>query len=330
MGFNGVLKGAVREGYKPGKYEIEVCVKDSRLFLTCEKTILPVVERAIQFVVPGRLPSATIGEQYEYEFCDPPTGGIFDCGFAPIEPGKIGNPSGGTPPYTFSASGLPVGLSIDRNGLLTGTVAEANTPGDYEIEICVTDSEGSRTCAKTTLPLLEAQPTPTTVPPSGCTSPYDGTWSGTLTGVLYKEHVTPRQRVDLSFDLTLKLSCVATWETPGYVLDRGDYFLEIVEARSSYSPLGCKGGCRTESTSLPGYGYPSTVILGPPGSTGIMFIGFQNGVVITLQYEISGDGRQIRSESGNILSWNFGHESRCPELSGSCTPVTGSFVLAKQ
>jgi len=46
--------------------------------------------------------------------------------------------SGGTPPYTWSASGLPAGLSIDTNtGQITGTTAASGT---FPVTITVTDS----------------------------------------------------------------------------------------------------------------------------------------------------------------------------------------------
>ena len=49
--------------------------------------------------------------------------------------------SGGTPPYTFSASGLPAGLSIDTaTGLISGTTT---TTGSSSVTAGVTDSAGS-------------------------------------------------------------------------------------------------------------------------------------------------------------------------------------------
>lgn len=47
---------------------------------------------------------------------------------------------GGVPPYTWSASGLPVGLSLSPAGVLSGT---PTTLGDYMVKISVTDAVGS-------------------------------------------------------------------------------------------------------------------------------------------------------------------------------------------
>ncbi|MFX3632821.1 MAG: choice-of-anchor I family protein [Candidatus Pristimantibacillus sp.] len=47
--------------------------------------------------------------------------------------------SGGTPPYTYSAVGLPAGLTIDSAGAITGTPTEANVAA-ASVTITVTDS----------------------------------------------------------------------------------------------------------------------------------------------------------------------------------------------
>lgn len=48
--------------------------------------------------------------------------------------------SGGTSPYTWTASGLPTGLSISSSGLISGT---ASTAGSYSVTATVTDSTGA-------------------------------------------------------------------------------------------------------------------------------------------------------------------------------------------
>jgi uncharacterized protein (TIGR03437 family) len=48
--------------------------------------------------------------------------------------------AGGVPPYTFSATGLPAGLSLSSSGTLTGIVA---VPGSYAFTVKVADSGGS-------------------------------------------------------------------------------------------------------------------------------------------------------------------------------------------
>lgn len=65
---------------------------------------------------PGTLAMAMIGLGYSVQF--------------------VG--SGGTPPYIFSATGLPAGLSMSTDGLLSGTpTGPANT---YPITVTMQDS----------------------------------------------------------------------------------------------------------------------------------------------------------------------------------------------
>src|SRR5260370_41176355 len=47
---------------------------------------------------------------------------------------------GGTPPYSFSASGLPTGLTIARDGLISGTPTKAGT---YAASVNVVDRQGN-------------------------------------------------------------------------------------------------------------------------------------------------------------------------------------------
>jgi subtilisin family serine protease len=61
-----------------------------------------------------------------------------------LQNGTVGTPaslqlaaSGGTPPYSWSATGLPPGLSISGSGLISGT---PTTAGSYTVTVTVTDS----------------------------------------------------------------------------------------------------------------------------------------------------------------------------------------------
>ena len=55
--------------------------------------------------------------------------------------------TGGSGSYTFSATGLPTGLSISNSGVITGTPA-ASSAGPYSVVVTVTDSTGA-TATKT-------------------------------------------------------------------------------------------------------------------------------------------------------------------------------------
>jgi Putative Ig domain len=59
--------------------------------------------------------------------------------------------SGGTPPYSISAPGLPPGLSVDNEGNVSGTPAESDT-GTYQVVVSVTDSAG-QTAGPQTVPI---------------------------------------------------------------------------------------------------------------------------------------------------------------------------------
>ena len=62
--------------------------------------------------------------------------------YAPVTFGAVG----GSPGYTWSATGLPTGLSISAGGLLSGTPA-AGTQGDYSVVVRVTDTSQSSSTA---------------------------------------------------------------------------------------------------------------------------------------------------------------------------------------
>ncbi len=162
-----------------------------------------------------------------------------------------------------------------------------------------------------------------TVPDKGrCSSPYDGTWSGTLVGVTMREDFSPVFREGIAFDLTLKLSCIS--------IDGSTTSLDVTEMRASYWPLGCTAGCRPTNASPPQMPR-AAAFLGPPGSADdALYLAFPNGASIVMKAEISGDGKQLQGRSGEPLAWYFGHASRCPELMGQCNPITGSFTLAKK
>jgi hypothetical protein len=72
--------------------------------------------------------------------------------------GQVGSPytgqvgaTGGAPPYTFSASGLPAGVSLSTAGAASGT---PTTPGTSSVVVTVTDSAGAK--ASQTFPVVIA------------------------------------------------------------------------------------------------------------------------------------------------------------------------------
>jgi len=115
----------------------------------------------LTFTVMERLPLGLVGKMYEpISFCDFVYSSVEDrtCdpAFAGYAPGDASdkNPSGGSPPYTFTASGLPTGLSLKPNGFLEGTIAKETTPNDYAVNVCVNDAAWKSACKTTTLPVV--------------------------------------------------------------------------------------------------------------------------------------------------------------------------------
>jgi len=115
----------------------------------------------------GVLPEATIGVTYHYSFCDlEPVPGLF-CG-GPLPANTVpNNPTGGTPHYTFSHGiGLPFGLTLNLNGVLTGTPTEYTPTGPQRFDVCATDQVGENVCQEAVINVnpLESTLTPTPTP----------------------------------------------------------------------------------------------------------------------------------------------------------------------
>ena len=100
--------------------------------------------------LPEKLPDAQIGDFYEYSFCNPQV--KFNCG----KEDTI-NPTGGNPPYTFTVSGQPMGLIIQSNGVLSGTIPEELTEKTYTLDVCAKDIVGSQSCGKVPLQLIKKE-----------------------------------------------------------------------------------------------------------------------------------------------------------------------------
>ncbi len=115
------------------------------------------------------------------------TGHNFPC----IEPGRVfdGFPltaTGGVSPYSWSASGLPPGLSVNtQSGEIFGT---PNTPGSFSVAISVADSGTPQvTATPVTYPITINDPAPPVIngapaPPSGVVNqPYSFTFTAAST-----------------------------------------------------------------------------------------------------------------------------------------------------
>ena len=282
----------------------------------------------VDFFIP-KLPEAKVGEPYNNDrgiwFCEPPgaRSGLHCGGLIEV---NTTNPTGGKQPYTFSASGLPLGLKMDSNGWLHGMLPEGFTvigeSDEREIEICVKDSALFQTCKSTILPIVAA----------GCPSPYDGDWSGSFSLTdrrypLYGEY-TDAYYYDLSeVSFTATLTLVCNPKTTYTAADGGEQFvLDVTNFQSSLAVFGCQGGCRPEESLL-------AVLLPPLGSDRqpqYIRIELPVGIRLVLtDLEVSADGRQISAAGEKVLR-HIG-EPRCLVGTGrSCQPSHGEFTLTKR
>ena len=71
---------------------------------------------------------------------------------------------GGTPPYSFSANGLPGGLGISMSGLISGTPTQNGT---YSVVVAVSDAAGAKTTSGFTFSVTSSLTITTTALPAG-------------------------------------------------------------------------------------------------------------------------------------------------------------------
>ncbi|MCX6770973.1 MAG: Ig domain-containing protein [Candidatus Micrarchaeota archaeon] len=108
---------------------------------------LTVVPLPPTFNMYGIIMPAQVGVPYDHDFCYPPSNTPLNCGKDP----PSSDPSSGVPPYTFTASRLPLGLMIRSDGHLSGTVPKGASMGDQEFEVCAVDFTGTEACNNATL-----------------------------------------------------------------------------------------------------------------------------------------------------------------------------------
>lgn len=136
----------------------------------------PSYAAALIFAPAARITGGTIGVRYVgYSFCRPqPATGLFCGRVLPANPATA-VPRGGKAPYTFRTNGvgLPFGLAVNLNGIITGTPNEKNTVGVHRFQVCATDHLNFRRCGQTSM-VISAKP-------FTITATKLGTGTGTLT-----------------------------------------------------------------------------------------------------------------------------------------------------
>ena len=117
----------------PGTYTVAVTVTDANQ-QTVSQSFTVTIAAAPLAIAPASLPAATAGTAYSASF----------------------SATGGVPPYTWSASGLPTGLTLSSGGALSGTVS---APTTATVTVTVKDSTGA-TASKTYTLTVGLPPTP--------------------------------------------------------------------------------------------------------------------------------------------------------------------------
>ncbi|MCX6804053.1 MAG: Ig domain-containing protein [Candidatus Diapherotrites archaeon] len=153
---------------------------------------------SLEFDVLETIPSASVGEQYNYSFCKPDLTSTSDlCGGID----STTNPTGGNPPYHFvldSGAFLPMGLNLNPNGLITGTPTTASG-SPTQFKVCAVDNSGTQICQSFELTV-------------NGTSSKPEIWAGTMTGnyvvdnycgIAYSKGI-----FSYSFNVTIKLMSI--------------------------------------------------------------------------------------------------------------------------
>jgi hypothetical protein len=125
---NGVISGTPLSVFTSN---FSITVRDSTAATSAPQNFTLAIGAPVKILGPGALPGGIVGIAY------PPPGG-----------GVAFSSTGGWPPQTWSASGLPPGMSMSATGLLTGTPTAL---GNYTPQFTVTDSINAS--ASVTLPL---------------------------------------------------------------------------------------------------------------------------------------------------------------------------------
>ena len=235
----------------------------------------------VELKLSGVIDNATIGKKYEYNFCEP----IYQTeGYCAGLPNA--GLDAGSPPFTFTSSGQPLGLTMNQNGKLSGTVPEGANTGEYTVRVCMTDMAGSESCANTILAVNSAPVE------ESCKSPYDGEWTGTVTSTGFDTPFDlPKKPYSISYTFQFGLKC-AYLDTDSK--DGGRiYWFNYTHIKFSDPFFGCTNGCEpvryARDTSDDAY-------LPEPGTkgSGIIDFKFPNGVEFgTGFFDISPDGKTM-------------------------------------
>lgn len=131
-------------GTTRGEYPFTFTIEDSKGRKGGPFTLtLVVTNRPPELVYPPNIPDVRALENFSVNFCDPVSTTPLYCGGEGEDQWRI---EGGVPPYRFSVSGQPLGLSMRSDGLLSGVIPDGATIGEQTMTVCVADSTGTEGC----------------------------------------------------------------------------------------------------------------------------------------------------------------------------------------
>lgn len=187
--------------------------------------------------LPEKIGTAETESPYAYNFCEAASQDKLGCNKI-----ALGGSISGTPPYSFTASGQPLGISMGMNGMLSGTVPKGANAGNYKITVCVSDLTGTQACADTSLEVVEkqeeAKPKETQL-----SCPADGNWKGIVSAVGVADMIGSPGKTEpyyVKYDLEITLKCDVA-----YLDESGAKWWQynITYAKASDPFFGCTGGC---------------------------------------------------------------------------------------
>ena len=126
----------------------------------------------------------------------------------PLTPTQLSGSGGVGGPYTFSATGLPTGLSLSSTGLLTGT---ATVTGTFTYTVTVTDAAGTSGSSSCSVTVKPPPPQFCSYTPGGWGAPPNG---GNVASILYANWTAIYGSAGVTLGSTSKPYKYAKWTSP--------------------------------------------------------------------------------------------------------------------
>jgi hypothetical protein len=242
---SGVLSGTPTS---PGAFTVAVTVKDSAGLSASASLSLTILAAPLKITTTGITP-VTLGAPFSLAF----------------------GATGGTPPYTWTGTGLPTGVTLSPTGTLSGTPAALGTSA---ITVTVTDSTGTQ--ASETLNLMVILPAAPTVGFTGLPATANPATQSTASVTFNAAYP-----VDVTVNLTLTFAPLSGADDPNIQFSTGGRTatLTIKAGATASSSIGIQtgtvAGTITITTQLVASGQDitsvppptRTIVIGPAAPT---------------------------------------------------------------